>query len=215
MKTMKLYLSSYRIPDVDRLAQLVGKPADEVSIALIPNAGDYYAPRAKAYKINDILTYHRSKGLVRTDVVDLINHRNPMLLKQELAAYDVMWASGGNTFCLRQEMKRSGLENFISELLDDGIVYGGDSAGAVVVGTSLRGIESVDIPDFTEEPLYDGLGLLESVIIPHVGNEYFEEANQHTRDQHKGQDLIELSDAEALIVDGEAHDIVTTDAPEI
>ncbi len=212
---MKMYLSSYRIPVVDRLAQLVGKPVNEISIALIPNAGDYYAPRAKAYKINDILTYHRDKGLVHTDVVDLINYRNPILLKQELADYDVVWASGGNTFCLRQEMKRSGLENFITELLDDGLVYGGDSAGAVVVGTSLRGIESVDIPDFAEERVYDGLGLIKSVIIPHIGNEFFKEANQQTHDEHKGKDIIELSDAEALIVDGANREIVATDTPEI
>ena len=212
---MKLYLSSYRIPDVDRLAQLVDKPVDEISIAFIPNAKDYYAPRAKAYKINDILAYHRDKGLAHTDVVDLINHRNPMLLKQELAGYDVMWASGGNTFCLRQEMRRSGLENFIAELLGEGLVYAGDSAGAVAAGTSLRGIESVDIPEFSEEVIYDGLGLIDAVLLPHAGNEYFEEANQQTCDQHPGQDIIELSDAQALIINGDQREIITTDTPEI
>lgn len=212
---MKLYLSSYRIPVLDKFVQLVGKPTKDISIALLPNAKDYYAPRAKAYKIKDVLAYHESKGLQHTDVIDLLNHRNPMMLKQELSDYDVVWAVGGNTFCLRQEIRRSGLENFLYDLLEDGLVYSGDSAGAVVVGQSLHGIDSIDIPEFSEEPIYDGLGLIDEVILPHADNDFFSEANQSVRDQHKAGSITELSDAQALIIDGTSREIITTDKPEL
>lgn len=212
---MKLYLSSYRIPVLDKFVQLVGKPVEDISIALLPNAKDYYAPRAKAYKIKDILAYHESKGLQHTDVVDLLNHRNPMMLKQELSDYDAVWAVGGNTFCLRQEIRRSGLENILMELLEHGLVYGGDSAGAVVVGQSLHGIDSVDIPELSEEPIYDGLGLIDEVVLPHADNDFFAEANQAVRDQHQSANITELSDAQALIIDGASREIVTTDTPEL
>lgn len=67
--------------------------------------------------------------------------------------------NGGNTFSLRYEMKRSGFEGAIRQLLDDGIVYGGDSARALVAGLSIAGIESVDRPEFAEEIINEGLGL--------------------------------------------------------
>lgn len=42
---MKLYLSSYRIPTPEDLFKLVGEDPHDISVALIPNAMDYYAER--------------------------------------------------------------------------------------------------------------------------------------------------------------------------
>lgn len=212
---MKLYLSSYRIPSVDALAKLVDKPLQDIHVALLPNAKDYYAPRAKHYKINDIVQHQKAKGIGKTSVVDLLHYRDKSKLKNELVGYDVIWAVGGNTFCLRQEMHYSGLEVILGDLLKDGIVYGGDSAGAVVVGSSLRGIESVDIPEFTEKVIYDGLGLIDKVILPHADNEFFAEANEATRAIHEKERIVELTDNQALIVDEQRHYVISALESEI
>lgn len=48
---MKFYLSSYHIPSPDDLFALVGKEPAETKVGLIANAKDYYATRARAYKV--------------------------------------------------------------------------------------------------------------------------------------------------------------------
>lgn len=183
----------------DKLCELVGKPPDDIKIALLPNAKDYYAKRAKDYKLNEIIAYHAEKGFRHSEVVDLLDFTNPEMLHSKLKTYDVVWAVGGNTFCLRQEMKRSGFDDIVVDLLNKGVVYGGDSAGAVAVGTSLRGIESVDIPDFAEKIFYDGIGLVPYVVLPHCENAYFAEANEQARQLHKNKRLLELRDNEVAI----------------
>lgn len=212
---MKLYLSSYRIPLPQELCKLVGKPAGEIKLAILPNAKDYYAPRAKNYKLNEIIAYQTDKGFTHSEVVDLQIFHNSKKLFDTLKVYDVVWAVGGNTFCLRQEMKRSGFDDIILNLLDIGVVYGGDSAGAVAVGTSLRGIESVDIPDFTEEVIYEGLGLIPHVVIPHADNAYFADANAETRRLHADNLLLELKDNQVAIVNDYKIDILSARSAEI
>ncbi len=212
---MKLYLSSYRIPVPEALVSLVGLPAEEMKIAIIPNAKDYYAQRAQDYKIQEIISYQQSKGFVHSEVVDLRSFTNSSELKKKLKQFNLVWAVGGNTFCLRQAMKRSGFDAIILELVDNGIVYAGDSAGAVVAGTSLAGIESADIPAFAEEVIYDGMALIPKVVIPHADNEFFQEANQQTRLLFPAEDIIELTDAQALIVNGDDKKIVSADIAEI
>lgn len=208
---MKLYLSSYRIPVPQALYDLVGKHSVDIRTALIPNAKDYYSLRAQSYKIDQIRDYQRSIGMKAADLVDLRDHRDQDVLRRQLLKYDLIWAVGGNTFCLRQEMRRSGFDEILPHLLSKGVVYGGDSAGALVVGRSLRGIESVDIPAFTEEAIYDGVGIINKVLLPHADNDYFAEANQRTRELFESDDLIELTDAQALVIDGDERILVTAD----
>lgn len=208
---MKLYLSSYRIPRPDELFALVGKEARGIKLAIVPNAKDYYAKRAKDYKIRDVISCQRELGLAQQTVVDLLNYRDGDALYEALKGYDVIWVVGGNTFCLRQEMRLSGFDDIIAALLEKGVVYGGDSAGAVAAGTSLRGIESADIPEFAEEVIYDGLRLVPYVLLPHADNPEFQAANEAARRLHRPEETIELADNEAVLFDNGAQRRVKAD----
>lgn len=208
---MKLYLSSYRIPTPDDLALLLDKPLDKVSVALIPNAKDYYVERARAFKVNDLVTYMQQLGL-NVEVVDLRDYNEADTLKKRLAGHDLIWAMGGNTYMLRYEMRRSGFEKVVGGLLDAGIVFGGDSAGALVAGRSIAGVETADEPEFAEELIKDGLGLVPFAILPHVDNPEFAQVLPIFRSMHQGKnEIIELKDSQAVIFDGEAHRIVEGD----
>lgn len=113
---------------------------------------------------------------MRPTLVDLRNFSDSSALAGQLAGYDMRWVMGGNTFCLRYEMRRSGFEKALPLLLRQGIVYAGESAGAVVAGTSLTGIEAADDPEFAETPIKEGLGLVPYFVLPHVDSEDFKEA---------------------------------------
>lgn len=205
---MKLYLSSYRIPTPQDLAVLLGKPLTEASLALFPNAKDYYVERARNFKVNDFVEYLRQLGL-RVEVVDLRDYNSPDTLKEKLASHDLVWAMGGNTYMLRHEMRRSGFEKIIKSLLGNGVAYGGDSAGALVAGISIAGVEAADEPEFAEEVIEAGLGLVPFAILPHVDNPEFADVLPLFRSLHQDKnEIIELKDSQAIIFDGESHHIV-------
>ena len=73
-------------------------------------------------------TYFQNFGMT-VNVVDLREYDNSEPLSNELRKSDLIWAAGGNTFCLRYEMKRSGFEGCIRELLTEGKVAGLDQPG--------------------------------------------------------------------------------------
>ncbi|MDB5185703.1 MAG: peptidase [Candidatus Saccharibacteria bacterium] len=191
----------------------MGREPGNVTAALIPNAKDYYATRAKNFKSNDVSEYMQNLGISPT-IVDLIDYDDPADIKHKLTQYDLVWVMGGNTFCLRHEMKRSGFDQIIKEVIQNGVVYGGDSAGAIVAGNSIRGIEYADEPEFAEEAHYDGLNLTPHFILPHTDSTMFGDAVEKARDMHRDDPtLITLTDTQALIIDGESEAIATGPLP--
>jgi len=198
---MKLYLSSYRIPVPEKLIDLVGKPANEITVAVIPNAKDYYSARAKKFKVDDFCEFLKTLNM-SSAVVDLQDYSDEKILEQELRKYDLIWAVGGNTFCLRYEMRRSGFENIIAGLLEDGMVFGGDSAGAIVAGRSLTGVELADEPEFAEVVINEGLRLVEFGIVPHADSQDYGQAIPEMRAaQEKEGETILLNDNQAIVID--------------
>lgn len=206
---MKLYLSSYRIPVEEELFKLVGSQPEDISVALIPNAQDYYAERARRVKLNQTIEYLREMGLT-SELVDLRKHRQPNILQQKLKQFDLIWVVGGNTFCLRHEMKLSGFDEIIGNMIEKGLVYGGESAGACVVGNSLKGLETADDPTYAEETIWEGLNILPHFILPHTDNPMFATDIDVAREIHKNDNPapIELTDSQALVINDDQQTIV-------
>jgi dipeptidase E len=207
---MKLYLSSYRVPTPSDLAALLPKPLTECRTAIIPNAKDYQLPELRAQKTDELSDYLNRLGM-KSEVVDLRDYDSPEQLKTAFVNYDLIWANGGNTFVLRSEMHRSGFDQIINGLLADGKVYGGESAGAIVAGVTLEGFEIGDDPDETEEVLWEGLGLTDKIIAPHIDNPDFIEYTNHIKKLYATDSrIIYLGDRQAFVVNGTEHKIVTT-----
>ncbi len=204
---MKLYLTSYRIPAFEALQELIGK--NKPSVGIIPNAKDYLANRARDVKIRDITTYLEEQGF-KAGTVDLREYSDPVTLEKDLKQYDALWVGGGNTFCLRYEMKRSGFDKIITPLIKKGLIYCGESAGACVAGTTLKGLETADNPEFAEEVIWEGLSLVPYIILPHADNLSFAEDNQYALQMHAGdRSLLKLNDDQAALIDGEELEILT------
>lgn len=100
---------------------------------------------------------------------------------------------------LRYEMRRSKFDKIIKGLLEEGKVYGGDSAGALVAGVSIAGVELVDEPSFAEELVEEGLNLVPCVIFPHVDDLEFASILPSFKNLHDGRDVITLKDSQAVV----------------
>jgi len=171
---MRLYLSSYRIGD--RAGALLALLGSGKRAAIISNALDNVSPAARDLHRRETYDPHAelgSLGIVGEDL-DLRHYFGmPRRLAETLAGFDLLWVVGGNAFVLRRAMRQSGFDRLIVEMLDrDDIVYGGFSAGAVVAGTTLVGIDLMDDPAETPSGyapgvVWEGLGLVDHAIVPH------------------------------------------------
>lgn len=210
---MRLFLSSFRMSDrFDRLLEMAGPGA---RCAVISNAVDFIPPDAqRAYRerIFDPVAHFRDHGVEAHDL-DLRDHFwNPAGLEAALAGVQVVWAVGGNSFLLRRAMRQSGFDQILARrLAEDSLVYGGWSAGAVVAGSTLRGIELMDepqvvMPGYDPEPVWEGLGLVDYVVVPHFGSDHPEAEAAGRAAAHLAAQAFPhrtLRDGEAIIVDGD------------
>jgi dipeptidase E len=176
---MRLYLSSYRFGNARRrLVDLAGRGA---RVAVVSNALDLIpdeSRRAYARNVHDPVADLADDGFDPFEL-DLRDHfGDPARLARALEGVGLVWAVGGNSFLLRRAMAQSGLDRLLSErLARDEIAYGGWSAGACVAGASLRGVDLMDepgeiAPGYDPAPIYEGLGLVDFVIVPHFASEH-------------------------------------------
>ncbi|MFI9506594.1 Type 1 glutamine amidotransferase-like domain-containing protein [Nocardia sp. NPDC052566] len=205
---MRLFLSSYRFgAHYDRFAALVGGPG---RIAVIPNACDSWAD-AWASAVTSDLVPLRNLGYT-PEVLDLREYLGrPTEVARRLAEYPAVWVRGGNTFVLRTQFARSGADLALRRLLaEDALAYGGYSAGACLLTPDLHGIEAMDDPDQVRttcgvEPRWDGLGLVDRRIVPHVASATDpngESDRLAQRYRAEGVPHWALTDDDAIVVDG-------------
>jgi dipeptidase E len=176
---MRLYLSSFRMGErFDDLVSVLGPGA---KVAVVSNALDYIPTdvrRAHARTGFDAQRVFIERGLDAFDL-DLRSHFGASrTLQDALADVRLVWAVGGNSFLLRRAMRQSGFDRWLPSRVREGrLIYGGWSAGAVVAGPDLDGIELVDDPTVTAEGyetavVREGLGLVDFTVVPHYRSDH-------------------------------------------
>jgi len=169
---VRLYLSSFRMGDhPEELVSLV-EPGRQA--AVIANAMDDEPEEDRDAGVRRELDALAQLGIEahELDLRTYFGHAEP--LARDLRTCGLVWLRGGNVFMLRYSLAASGADGVLSALLEeDALVYGGYSAGPCVLGPTIRGFETVDDADavrsaFAAEPVWDGLGVLDYVIVPHV-----------------------------------------------
>jgi dipeptidase E len=209
---MRMYLSSFRLGNhPDDLVSLV-EPGSRG--AVIANAMDDEPGADREAGVRRELAALRHLA-IDADEVDLrayLGQREK--LDRDLRSYGLVWARGGNVFMLRYSLAASGADEVLRALLnEDALVYGGYSAGACVLGPTLRGFELADDPStveavYAEPAVWDGLGILDHVIVPHVdspGHPETERCNAIAeRYRAEGVPHWTLRDGQAIVIDGSA-----------
>ena len=200
---MKLLLSSLGpSPAHDAaMVELAGRPLEEVRGGYIENAYDVYDDPASLEEGREEL---RRSGY-DIDLVDLRDWRGDRDgLAELLGLFDVFLLTGGNPYYLRSLLHLTGADAIITERVREGAVYAGASAAAVVAGPTLRHFDELDDPREAEVLIWEGLGLTELVIAPHVDNADFGDGCRRAADlcEADGFAVRRLTDAQALCIDG-------------
>jgi peptidase E len=152
------------------LKNLMEQPLSKISCGVIKNPVDL-KPKEKRKHYNKLIdNAFELFELDKTDI-DLRKYKgNPNKLEEVINNLDFLWITGGNVFYLRELIKEVEMENMLIRAIKDGLVYGGDSAGALITCPTLKYLDWVDDTSEIEEVIYKGLGIIDFVPLPHWDN---------------------------------------------
>jgi dipeptidase E len=212
---MRLFLSSYRAgKHDDKLREFIGS-IDK--IAVITNAKDYKTPEDRRTKIEDNFNYYRSIGLEPTEI-DLRPFFHKTGAEKLLSRHNFVWLAGGNVFLLRRALKYSGLDKFLyDEVRQNEIILGGESAGAIIVGPTLKYSEvdtDEDSPnyipeDYDKEIMWEGLDLLAYVPVPHYQTPDYVGIDDYIKNLSKeGIPYKKMTDDQAIMINGDKEEFL-------
>lgn len=203
---MKLFLSAKSISEDQKqdFIDLVGKKSSDIKFALIQNAADPYESEARSF-VDEAEAQLNSLGL-NINKIDLRNYQKDITgLYEKLKEFDVMWVGGGNIYYLRWIMKESGFDQIIRKLLNEGAIYGGGSAGAIVSGQVLDKYDLIDDPSDSPALINRGLGLTNLAIIPHWDDEVYQRILLQIKSYYDNTnyEVITLTDEQAIVINGD------------
>ncbi len=172
---------------------LVGKTVTFIPTASKPEEVTFYVD-------NDRLAFEKLG--MKVEILN-IEEENYETIEKTLNKNDYIFISGGNTFYLLQELKKSQADKIISNLINQGKPYIGSSAGSIVLSPDIEYIKTMD--DSSKAPeLSDtkAMGIINFSILPHFGNEPFSDITQQIFNNfHQKIVLIPLNNQQFIFID--------------
>jgi dipeptidase E len=174
-------------------------------VAFVPTAGMPYGDPAFVLRDRELLV---EMGFNLRDVS--LENENMDTLRAKLVDVDMVFVAGGNSFYLLQQVRASGFDTVLRELIEQGVPYIGASAGAVMVGPDLRPVATLDDPNAAPGlENMTGLGLVDFVTLPHYGVEKYLPEYRTILERFRGElNIIRLRNDEAIEVIGGKYQIV-------
>ncbi|MCA9347939.1 Type 1 glutamine amidotransferase-like domain-containing protein [Candidatus Saccharibacteria bacterium] len=169
---MKLLLTSAGITNqsiATTLIELCGKSAEDIKVGFVPTAANVEEGN-KDWYINQFTNLHKY-GFGWVDVID--PSAADVDWKGRLKEVDVIFVSGGNTFHLLNQYRKTGFDEWLRDNLESK-VYVGVSAGTIITTPSLD-VCTIEPRDPNLPGLDDitGMHLVDFEIEPHCDEERF------------------------------------------
>jgi len=119
--------------------------------------------------------------------------------------------SGGNTFYLLQELKRTGTDKLIIEHIKKGKIYVSTSAGSIIVSKNIEYVKFMDNPKVAPQLNNDfsSLGIIDFYIVPHKNHIFLNGMVKKIVKEYTGKiDLYSINDKQAIIVKNNKMEII-------
>ena len=126
-------------------------------------------------------------------------------IKNTIENADCIYVSGGNTFYLLQELKKTGTDELIKQHILGGKLYIGESAGAVITAPNIEYVSLMDDPnEWKELTDFEALNVVDFSTVPHLWCFPFEKATKEIISHYaESLTLKAISNTQALRVDEE------------
>lgn len=196
----KLFLASSFADVEDLFLKFIDGNCSGKSVTFIPTASlteevNFYVAAGK-----DAL---EKQGLI-VDELEVSTATNEVI-ERKLKNNDYIYVTGGNTFFLLQELKRTGADRIIVEQVNSGKLYIGESAGAIVLSHDIEYVKDMDDATAAKNPgSFLSLGVVEFYPVPHYTNFPFKESVESIISSYGDElDLCPISNRQAIIVNGD------------
>lgn len=196
----KLFLSSSFADVADLFEKFAGEDLKGKTLTFIPTASlteevnFYVDAAAKAFE---------KIGLV-VDQLEL-SKAGAEEISGKLRNNDYIYVSGGNTFYLLQELKKTGADKIITEQINSGKMYIGESAGSMIMSPNIEYVKLMDdtkaAPDLKT---FDALNMVDFYPVPHHTNFPFEKIVEEIIARYEKElKLFPVSNSQAILVNGD------------
>ena len=202
---MKLILSSCDFIN-DNSRKVIN---DNVDVA---NSKVLFIPNEKATKelINSDKYYKRlyKDGFTENNIYIFDEENANQFINLDI---DVIYVGGGNTFATLKKIKDCGFDKYIINYINNGVIYIGGSCGAHIVTKNIEHLLDLD-NNYCNLDDYNGLGLLDGIIIPHFNEVDYEPEKRMelynkliTENKYK---VYSLTNSESIIVNNDIIEII-------
>lgn len=192
----KLFLAS-SFKDVANIFADFEKDLKGKTVTFIPTASKV---EKVVFYVNSGKKALQKLGLI-IDELDISTASNDEI-NSKLRNNDFIYITGGNTFFLLQELKKTGADKIIIDEINKGKLYIGESAGAIVTSANVEYAKRMDdvkkAPNLTE---FSGLNLVDFYVIPHYTNFPFEKTVEKIIEDYSSKlNLSPISNKDAISV---------------
>lgn len=192
----KLFLAS-SFKDVANIFADFEKDLKSKTVTFIPTASKV---EKVVFYVNSGKKALQKLGLI-IDELDISTASNDEI-NSKLRNNDFIYITGGNTFFLLQELKKTGADKIIIDEINKGKLYIGESAGAIVTSANVEYAKRMDdvkkAPNLTE---FSGLNLVDFYVIPHYTNFPFEKTVEKIIEDYSSKlNLSPISNKDAILV---------------
>lgn len=132
-------------------------------------------------------------------------------ITKKLQNNDFIYITGGNTFFLLQELKKSGADKIIIEEITKGKMYIGESAGSVILSPNIEYVAKMDDKEKAPElESFSALNIIDFYPVPHYTNFPFAKAvDKIIAEFGEKLDLCPITNSQAILIKGEKKEIKT------
>mgnify|MGYP001335265483 CR=1 FL=1 len=193
----KMFLASSFKDVVDQFKEFTDESLKGKTITFIPTAS---IPEKVVHYVYSAKDEFQKLGVI---IQELDISTAPQLeIKEKLIHNDYIYVSGGNTFFLLQELRKTGADKIIIEQVNSGKLYIGESAGAMITSPNIEYAKFLDDKSKAIDlKNYDGLNLIKGYPVPHYQNEPFKKAVSNLINYYDSHlDLIPFSNSQAIQV---------------
>jgi len=171
-----------------------------------------FIPTASKFEEVDFFVQEAISFFKSIDIeVDMLEISNAPLedIKNKLEQNDFIYISGGNTFFLLQELKRTGADKLIKEQICSGKLYVGESAGSIILSSNIDYIKYMDSNEEVGLNSFDSLDMVGFYPVPHYKNFPFEEAVEKIIQKYGNSiNLLPFNNDEIIVVNEEEYKVI-------
>lgn len=205
----RLFLASSGLEFIKKFVQAEPK---QVKMLFIPTAGNLDENVWWIDKDRDVLS-KMGFQITELDVIDA----NKEKFRAALGKADIVYVAGGNTFYLLKQLQDTGFDQLLTDYANNGGLYAGASAGALIAGVDIGSIASIDEPEKVMGlRSTKGLGLVPIVPIPHYDmhdrTKKIDAIKKHYGTEYQ---LVLLTDDQGINVEGDKWTVVDSPRSEL